>query len=253
MSATDKPLVTAADGKIAPQYYNPTTDQYQHVQGKNGGSNVNVIESVLPPGAATDAKLDLVLAKLGDVEAEIEAIKSTDGIKKIADGVQLTGSNVPDEEPLPTKVVGGKMQRRTIITQELILNAGQSAVILDNYEFPQNVTAWALFGYGFSRNASMIVNGLTLLIEQTNGNYSEAGGSNLVFKQYVRFAEEEDVFNKGLVISSDPNIDTRTSLIVAGKYFNIPAAKYMRLTLFNNLATSDMRFAPLSFVEEGVF
>lgn len=92
MSATDKPLVTAADGKIAPQYYNPTTDQYQHVQGKNGGSNVNVIESVLPPGAATDAKLDLILAKLGDVEAEIEAIKSTDGIKKIADGVQLTGS-----------------------------------------------------------------------------------------------------------------------------------------------------------------
>lgn len=116
MSAGNRPLVTAADNKIAPQYYNPTSDQYEHVQGKNGGNNVNVIESSLPAGAATaakqdqqtaqlealnaqvatDGKLDLILSKLTDLETEIEAIKSTDGIKRIDETVpvQLTGSNV---------------------------------------------------------------------------------------------------------------------------------------------------------------
>jgi len=119
LSAENKQLVTAADQKIAPQYYNPQTDQYEHLRGKNGASNVNVIESALPTGAATaakqdeqtaqlealnaqvatDGKLDLILSKLSDMETELEAIKGSDGIKRIDEtvDVQLTGSIVEDD------------------------------------------------------------------------------------------------------------------------------------------------------------
>lgn len=45
---------------------------------------------------ATDTKLDSILSKLGDIEAELESIRTTDGIKQISDTVpvELTGSNV---------------------------------------------------------------------------------------------------------------------------------------------------------------
>ena len=137
MSAENKQLVTAADQKIAPQYYNPQTDQYEHLRGKNGASNVNVIESALPAGAATaakqdeqtghlealvakdfatDAKLDLILSKLGDIESEIEAIKDSDGIKRIDEtvDVQLTGSYVEYDVAVSIWIPVGSGQRRIV-------------------------------------------------------------------------------------------------------------------------------------------
>jgi len=105
MSYSSKRIKRDADQKPIPQYFNPNTDDYEALQGKNGAYNVNVLESALPAGAATDAKLDLILSKLEDVESELTAIKSTNGIKKIEDtvAVQLTGSSLPDTQALPVK------------------------------------------------------------------------------------------------------------------------------------------------------
>ena len=123
MSYSSKRIKRDADQKPIPQYFNPNTDDYEALQGKNGAYNVNVLESALPAGAATDAKLDLILSKLEDVESELTAIKSTNGIKKIEDtvAVQLTGSNV---EP----AVDFTLSRDVVVT------AGSSVVVYSNVD-----------------------------------------------------------------------------------------------------------------------
>ncbi|MNS68125.1 hypothetical protein D3C71_1182930 [compost metagenome] len=42
MPYSSKPLVKSGDGSIAPQYFNPTADQFESVEGKNGAINMNV-------------------------------------------------------------------------------------------------------------------------------------------------------------------------------------------------------------------
>jgi hypothetical protein len=91
MPANNKSLKEALNGKIAPQHFDQTKDDYDYTTGENGAINVNV--KAMPAGMASDAKLDSILEKLGDLEAELTAIKTTDGIKKIADTVGITASD----------------------------------------------------------------------------------------------------------------------------------------------------------------
>ena len=43
MSAETQPLATAANQKNAPQYYNPASDAYEHLNGSRGASFVHVL------------------------------------------------------------------------------------------------------------------------------------------------------------------------------------------------------------------
>lgn len=40
MSSSTKAVITDVNGRIIPQYYNPSTDAYEAAQGSNGGLNV---------------------------------------------------------------------------------------------------------------------------------------------------------------------------------------------------------------------
>ena len=45
MSGSTKALVLDVNSKPAPQYYNPTSDAYEYLQGKNGGAFANVLSA----------------------------------------------------------------------------------------------------------------------------------------------------------------------------------------------------------------
>jgi hypothetical protein len=131
MSYSSKRIKRDADQKPIPQYFNPNTDDYEALQGKNGAYNVNVLESALPAGAATDAKLDLILSKLEDVESELTAIKSTNGIKKIEDtvAVQLTGS-LPTKPPAIETLVNAQSLAAGTTIEAVIDPQGAKRIIL---------------------------------------------------------------------------------------------------------------------------
>jgi hypothetical protein len=121
MAYNTRPLKRAQDG-VAPQYYNPTTDEYEVLLGQDGAAQailygpdgqpitnenplevrVRQLETLLGaldaaketnPDAASATLLALIrgLMSAAAKETTLEAIKSTDGIKKIADAVTVSG------------------------------------------------------------------------------------------------------------------------------------------------------------------
>jgi len=115
LSAENKQLVTAADQKIAPQYYNPQTDQYEHLRGKNGASNVNVIESALPTGAATAAKQD-------EQTGHLEALVAKDYATSAKQDSMIAGIGAPaDSEATGNGSIVGILKRlRTLLGDSLV-------------------------------------------------------------------------------------------------------------------------------------
>lgn len=95
MSATDKPLVTAADGKIAPQYYNPSADAYQHVQGSDGAPKMQADDGKI---ASIGAKADSAVHDPSSAASVIALLKGL--LEQLQGGgtgaapVKLTGSNM---------------------------------------------------------------------------------------------------------------------------------------------------------------
>lgn len=161
-------------------------------------------------------------------------------------------------EKLKTSSVMSKsaLQRRTSITNELFVPLNTQTVILNNYELTDNVTAWGLYGFEITRPIAHLLQGqLQLLVEYSNvsGDFTTAqGGGKTVFRKVVDFASADEA-DKGLALISDSSAASGTNMIVTGKWFNIPMARYMRLTLINKTTTVGFRFLPFSLVEEGNF
>lgn len=61
--------------------------------GTNNIGDVDVVSSALPAGAATETTLTAADTKLGTIDAVVDSIKDTDGIKKITDALPV-GDNV---------------------------------------------------------------------------------------------------------------------------------------------------------------
>lgn len=242
MSAENKSLVTAADNKIAPQYYNPAADAYEHLRGKNGGSNVNVIETVLPAGAATaakqdeqtghlealvakdfatDAKLDLILSKLGDIESEIEAIKSTDGIKRIDEAVdvQLTG----------------RIVKITTIS-DVTIPAGTTADVIANLDLSHGKTKEWYFTFYAGGVANSNVTA-TLEFSRQSGVWSTSR----------RCWSEDMTISNGGLITDVP--DSRWGLHAKPKIGHIVVGSYMRFRITNNHTANDLVFRSGQLVE----
>jgi hypothetical protein len=121
MAHNTRPLKRAQDG-VAPQYYNPTTDEYEVLLGQDGAARAilygpdgqpitnenplevraRLLEELLGalnatketnPDASTATLLALLRGLLASVgkEATLAAIKDSDGIKKITDAVTVSG------------------------------------------------------------------------------------------------------------------------------------------------------------------
>lgn len=107
MSYNTKSLKTDLSGKKpVPQYFNPSADNYEVLYGAHGASrNIiydkdgNPLFTAGNPARVSDAvlhdKVDTLLTKITSLEDELESIRTSDGIKKIANTVpvELKGSN----------------------------------------------------------------------------------------------------------------------------------------------------------------
>jgi hypothetical protein len=152
MAHNTRPLKRAQDG-VAPQYYNPTTDEYEVLLGQDGAARailygpngqpitnesplevrVRQLETLLGaldaaketnPDAASATLLALIrgLMSAAAKETTLEAIKSTDGIKKIADAVTVSGlENLATETKLEAvrTLVGDLKSELNLVKSEL--------------------------------------------------------------------------------------------------------------------------------------
>ena len=77
MAHNTRPLKRAQDG-VAPQYYNPTTDEYEALHGTAGANHVVIYGPDGQPAAlATEAKLEAVRALLALLEGKDFASETT--------------------------------------------------------------------------------------------------------------------------------------------------------------------------------
>ena len=72
MAHNTRPLKRAQDG-VAPQYYNPTTDEYEVLLGQDGAARaiVSGLENL-----ATETKLEAVRTLVEDLKSELNLVKS---------------------------------------------------------------------------------------------------------------------------------------------------------------------------------
>lgn len=122
MAHNTRPILVDVNGKPIPQYFDPLADEYKSLLGQHGAARsilygpdgqpitnenplevrVRQLETLLGalnaaketnPDAASATLLSLIRGLLSAAakETTLEAIKSTDGIKKIADAVTVSG------------------------------------------------------------------------------------------------------------------------------------------------------------------
>lgn len=176
------------------------------------------------------------------------------------------GGKDQDDLARPLKVDGfghvwstpanAKLTNKVVINNGFVLTSGQSSQIVVAREMRDNVTAWALHLIEINRpstehSTSGIVTATIEYATDSTGFSNEIGGLD-VFNQKVVFSNIEE-FDKGLAIPCDNDETHGTNLILSGRYFNIPMAKFLRVTLTNNHPSASVRFLPPVIIEEGNF
>jgi hypothetical protein len=79
MSGSTRPIVTDLNGKPAPQYYNPTTDNYEYLQGRNGANRVELYGPDGNPIGTTSGKINV---RASEAETILTAIQGyVDGLE----------------------------------------------------------------------------------------------------------------------------------------------------------------------------
>lgn len=163
-------------------------------------------------------------------------------------GLNVRGEVTLNESKLHRRLVLGSSEQLIAPQEELVLRG--------NHAFDDNVTSWAIYGIETNRPMSdLLGNNMQLIIEystESNGFNEGRPGGNSVFRAVIPFSEV-DTFDQGLLSATDPNVERRTNIIIQGRYFNVPMAKYMRISLKNNLTGPSIRFLPFIMIEEGNF
>jgi hypothetical protein len=82
--------------------------------GDNNIGNVDVVTSALPTGAATEVTLAAADTKLGTIDGVLDAIKDTDGIKKITDPLPAGDNNIGNVDVVTSALPTGAATETTL-------------------------------------------------------------------------------------------------------------------------------------------
>lgn len=147
------------------------------------------------------------------------------------------------------------LNKKQILSNGRQIEPQTSYVVVSDFQFNKNVTAWALYAYERNRPTSNIVNGMVEFVieySDTAGNYDTAPGGRVLFKQAVTLSQDDER-GKGLVVLPSSDSTQGSNIILAGEYFNVPIGSFMRITIKNNLPEQAIRFLPITIVQEGNF
>ena len=168
--------------------------------------------------------------------------------------IQVIWKSLANGTSTNVKSIESHLNKKTTIPGRY-LDPQTEYVFATDFEFSGRTTAWALYMYEMLRPTNNLENGnVEVVIEfsDTKGNYSSEVGGRLIFSQAVTLSQSDEV-GKGLLVLPSTTSTQGSNIILAGEYFNVPIAKYMRITIKNNLPLQAIRFLPLSIVEEGNF
>ena len=163
--------------------------------------------------------------------------------------VNATPKNINVETFLPG------LNKKQILSSGRQIEAQTSYVLVSDFQFNENVTAWALYTYERNRPTSNLTNGLVEFVieySDTKGNYDTLPGGRVLFKQAVALSQDDER-GKGLAVLPSSDSTQGSSIILAGEYFNVPIGRFMRITIKNNLPEQAIRFLPITIVQEGNF
>lgn len=97
--------------------------------GTNNIGDVDVVSSVLPTGAATEATLSALNTNAGDIETILTAIRDTAGVKKITDALPAGTNNIGDVDIVSSVLPTGAATETTLASiNTKTLAAGQAAM-----------------------------------------------------------------------------------------------------------------------------
>lgn len=84
--------------------------------------------------------------KIEDVENELTAIRTTDGIKKIEETVpvELTGSNIPETQAIPTKRIGKNTQYVVLVNAKSIPAGGNTGWVAIDPQGCKKIILWVV-------------------------------------------------------------------------------------------------------------
>lgn len=147
------------------------------------------------------------------------------------------------------------LNKKQTLSNGVQIEPQESYVLVSDFQFNENVTAWALYAYERNRPTSNIVNGVVEFVieySDTKGDYGSLPGGRLLFKQAVTLSQDDER-GKGLVVLPSNDSSQGSNIVLAGEYFNVPIGKYMRITIKNNMVEPAIRFLPITIVQEGNF
>ena len=166
MAYNTVPIKKDVDNKPIPQYYNPISDAYEVLQGRNGankvelydadGNSINlaalfasivtalgqvqIANSALPTGAATEAKQNSINTALEAIETMLTTIRDSAGIKKITDplpsGTNKIGQVDVASSALPEGASTAARQDSIIAAINTVIQQLQEPVTIDESALP---------------------------------------------------------------------------------------------------------------------
>lgn len=139
--------------------------------------------------------------------------------------------------------------------------SGLTPLFASHYTIGDNVTSWGLYFMSYGRSLSNCLDFLKIRVEFTNNEFNDSPGGYITFRQDFGLSQTNE-FNKALAVDSKDSAfggtADRVSIMLSGKYVNVPIGSMMRIYLFStrddaSLGVMTFNCGAFSLVEEGVF
>lgn len=131
--------------------------------------------------------------------------------------------------------------------------AGAEIVLYNDHEFDKGTGSWGLNLIETNRPSSEILTNLKIKIVMSNtlGGYSPISGNDDVVFHAEMFLSSVDEVNKALMI--EKTTGGATNIIIAGKPFNTPLAKYLKVSVINTHVSATQQIKGVALTEFGWF
>jgi hypothetical protein len=158
------------------------------------------------------------------------------------------------------QITGNKVKRITKFALDpdgnSTIPAGQEVVIIDNHEVTDNIGSWALNFIEYNRPSINVTTQMKIkvIFSDTPSGFDVNNVVNRIAFAKVFDVSYEDVIDKALLVPFHGILtaeDYGSNIMLAGKPYNYPLGKYMKVSLINNNATAAFLFRNVNLVEEG--
>ena len=173
------------------------------------------------------------------------------------DGVTLKTYDEALNKNIDKMVSAIPLQKRTLLTDNVMLTPGAEIALTTNFKLPDSVSAWKLYFLEIQRPYLETLEKLEITIEFSTTvnsyftpNTLEILNGGLIFREKVELSDTAQT-GKGLITPLDSAVNG-SNIILQDEYYNVPLAEYMRVLVKNN-GPSNARIVRPTLMLEGNF